>query len=269
MLGIFFRSLKNNRNQLVIYSLASIAFLEIYIAMFPMMKSQTEQLTELLKMYPESFMKAFGFDTSQLLFDKIGAFLATEQFTFMWPIMAILFLVSYSNSCIAGEVDKGTMEMILSQPVSRIKIFIVRYLAGLTNFLIFTFVSVFAVVPLTLMHGIEFDIKSLTIFFLEAFLFGLAIYSLSMFSSSMFSDKGKASLVTSGVLIIMYVANIVAGLKDSFSDLKYFSFFHYYNPSSALVKNTIPDWTVLVFLGFSLVMFISAIFWFNKRDIAV
>lgn len=269
MLGIISRSLKSTRSQLLIYSLASIGFLEIYVAMFPFMQTQTQQLTDMLKLYPESFMKAFGFDVSQMMFDKLGSFLATEQFSFMWPIMAIMFLVSYSNASIAGEVDKGTMEVLLSQPVSRIKIFAGRYLAGLTNFFIFTFASVFAVVPLAKMHGIEYNMKGLFVFSLEAFLFGIAIYSLAIFSSSLFSEKGKASMATAGVLISMYVLNIVSSLKPSLSDLQYLSFFHYYNPASALTKNTFPDWTIMVFLSFSLVMTIAAALWFNKRDIAV
>jgi ABC-2 type transport system permease protein len=269
MLGIVLRSLKNNKGSLAIYSIASIGFLEVYVSMFPFMQQQSAQLSDMLKLYPESLMKAFGFDSSQLLFDQIGSFLATEQFSFMWPIMAIIFLVSYSNSSIVGEIENGTVEVLLSQPISRTKIFFGRYFAGLINLFVFTFASVFAVVPLALLHDIKYNTKGLLAFSIEAFLFGAAIFSLAMLASSLFSEKGKANIITIGVLISMYVANIVSSLKPSLSDLQYFSFFHYYNPASALVKNTFPDWTLIVFIGFSLVVTAVAAVWFNKRDVAV
>lgn len=54
-----------------------------------------------------------------------------------------------------------------------------------------------------------------------------------------FSDKGKATMASGGVLIVMYFLNIISSLKDSLVNLKYASFFNYFNASSLMAKNTL------------------------------
>ncbi len=72
----------------------------------------------------------------------------------------------------------------------------------------------------------------------------------------------------SGLFIVgMYVLNIVASLKDSLSDLKYASFFYYYNPLKAFAYGNIDKWTFLVFGIVILITFIFGLIIFAKRDI--
>jgi hypothetical protein len=82
------------------------------------------------------------------------------------------------------------------------------------------------------------------------------------FFSSLFSEKGRANFIPAGILVLMYVLNIVAGLKDNLKNLKYFSFFYYYNPGKFLVYGEVDNRAWWVFLGTFLVATILAAIWF-------
>ena len=67
----------------------------------------------------------------------------------------------------------------------------------------------------------------------------------------------------------MYVLNIIAAIRESLADLKYASFFYYFNPSLALIYNKIDDYSYVVFLSVIVVFTILGAIIFSKRDIAV
>jgi len=74
-------------------------------------------------------------------------------------------------------------------------------------------------------------------------------------------------MTTGGILIIMYVLNLISSLKNGLGIFKYLSFFHYYDPTQALVHNSINGVAVLVFIVVSVACAIAGAILFSKRDI--
>ena len=266
MWAVFWRILKDRRIQILIYCLASIGLLWMYIALFPAFKDQSANLEQLIKSYPESFLKAFNFDIKS--FTTVEGYLATEQYSFVYPLMVIFMLVGFAGAAFAGEIEKGTIEILIAQPISRLKLFFSRYFAGLLILIIFTATSVYGAIPLARAYDISISAEAFSKLAILAFIFALAIYSIAIMLSAIFSDRGKVFFITGGILILMYVLNILASIKESLSDLKFASFFYYFNPAKALGHNEIDDWAYLVFLGVAVVCTLIGAIWFSKRDIA-
>lgn len=265
-MAIFWRIMKDRRVLLVVYTFFGVAVLLMYIALFPSFSKQTASLEQVMKSYPESFMKAFNFDIKS--FNTIEGYLSTEQFSFMWPLLVILMSIGFASTCFAAEIEKGTIEILLSQPVSRLKIFISRYLAGLTNILIFTFMSIYAVIPLCRAFNIPYNSENIFKLILLALLFAWAIYSIGIMASAIVSDRGKVYFISGVTLVIMYVLNIVSSIKDQLADFKYLSFFYYFNASKALVRGDIDQWSYLVFGSVIIFCTIFGAIYFIKRDAA-
>ena len=252
---------------LLILALSVAGFQEMYIALFPEIQKQADQLNKLLEAYPESFMKAFGIDSATSMFSTLENYLSTEMFTFFWPILMIVAAVSLAGYSIAGDIDKGTIEMVLAQPISRIKLFFSRYLAGAVGLIAFSVVSAFSPVLWAELHGIDYDLKKFAVLSLGCILFSLAAFGLAMLVSSLVSDKGKVGMITGGTIALMYVLNILASLQEKLENLKYFSFFNYYRGEVLLGKGEFVQWSVPVLGGFALVTAMLALYIFNKRDI--
>lgn len=267
MWTIFLRVFNDRKISLVIYSLAGIGLLWVFIAAYPIIQEQTTAMLELLDGFPEGFLKAFGVDSGS--FGTVEGFLAAKQYSATWPLMVILFLVALAGTVIAGEIEKGSIEISLSNPVSRLSIFFGRYLVGLTGLVIFTFFSVFSLVPLAALYNVDISFPAVLKLSTIAFLFGWAILSLSMLLSSIFSDKNRVYMTVGGLMIGMYMLNVVALIKEEIGYIKYVSFFHYFDTNGALILETIGATSVIIFCICGIVFTGLGVWWFNKRDIAV
>lgn len=266
---IFWRILKDKRMSLVAYTVGAIATVEMYIALFPAIQQQAEQLNKLLAAYPKGFMEAFGFNGTEALFSRLESYMSTEYFSFFWPIMVITMMIGFANMMVVTEIEKGTIELSLAQPVSRLKLFFTRYLSGAFYFLVFDLVSIFAIIPVAILNKVDYRLESYFTVTGVSLLFGLSIFSIAVLFSAIFSEKGKAMGASAALLMLMYVLNIVSTLKDALRDVRYFSIFYYFNPATVFGNNEVIKYSVPVFIGIIVIFTAAAAFWFNRRDVAV
>lgn len=269
MFGIMKRIIKDKYKSLLIFTGTSLAFSEMYLILYPTIKAQSDQLSQLLKMYPESFFKAFGLDAATLTFSRVEYFLSSEIFSLIWPILIVIFAIGLANNAFVAEIENGTIEIALSQPISRLKLFFSRYFAGMLMLAAFAFGSVLLLIPMIILHGFEYTASHFVLTAWIGFLFGAVVYTLATFFSVVFSQKGIATFATSGILIVMYVVNIISGLKSSLEKIQYSSFFHYYVGATLLTKGEVVKYTYPVFLGVIVVILAISAIWFNSRDLSV
>lgn len=263
------RMFRDKLKSLIIYSIFSIGFLEMYVAIFPIISQRADQFDKILSTLPPEVFKAVGMDVSTLSFGNFESYLSTEYISLLWPILAIIFAISIANYISVNEVDKGTIETLMSLPVNRTRIFIERYFTGLLILFIFCAISIFGVLPLAMIHGVDFSFVNYLTTTIGSCLFIWAIYSLATLMSVIFSEKGKATMISAGILMLMYVVHIISTLNESLKNIQYLSFFHYYKGSDLLAKNVYPEFVLLALGGFAILSTIGAIVWFNRRDLSV
>lgn len=263
------RMLFDKWKSFVIYLIASIGFLEMYIALFPAIQKQAGQFSQLIKTMPPELFKAMNMDPQSFSFSNLQSYLSTEYMSFLWPILAIIFAVSLASYIAVNEIDKGTIETLASLPANRSRIFIERYMAGLLLLMGFCAISLFGAIPLAQFHNTEFIFGNFFTATIGSFMFIWAVYSLATLFSVILSEKGKSSMASGGVLILMYVLYIVSTLQDSMKNLKYLSFFNYFSGSELLAKNVYPEYTFLALGGFAVITTAVALLWFEQRDLSV
>jgi len=267
MLAIIFQTIKSKKISLISYSLGALLFLWMFVSMFPSIQEQSEKFAEVFSSYPEQFFSIFNIE--ELQFDTLEKFLAIEHYSILWPILALFLMVSIAGVGLSGEIEKGTMSLVLARPVSRLKIFAARYIAGLMMLVIFTLFSVFAVIPLSALHNVDYSLESQLAVSLLGFLFGWAVFSLAYMFSAVFSEKSKTYMLMGGVLVGMYALNIAANLKENWEDLNFFTFFHYFNYNKALLDAGIGRDTLFVFIATIVISTVCGALIFHKRDIAI
>jgi ABC-2 type transport system permease protein len=268
MVGIAIRMFLDRWRSLLIYIFASLGFSEMYVALYPTLRDQLQNLEGFLEAFPQGFMEAFGFTPETMSFATVESLMATEMFSFIWPIILIILAASLANNSFAGDIEKGTIELTLAQPISRARLFLARYLTGSIILTAFVVISVFGIIPLAAMHGIEYNPEAYVKMTVLGIFFGLAVYSLGALFSTIFSEKGKANFALVGVLITMYALNIVARLNDNFEALRYTSFFNYLDPGKAMVNVEYASWALPFFGVVFVVGSALALLRFLKRDIA-
>ena len=267
MWHVAWRSLKDKKITLLVLCLVGIGFVFMYSAIFPSIKSQSDTFNELLKAYPMDVMKAMGIDSLDM--STLQSFLCMEYFSLLWPILAIMVGVTFAGYSLAGEIEAGTMPLLLSLPLSRQKIFWGKFLATVMAIAIFTVATTWVVWPIGAIFGAKIPLGNLAWLSLFAFLFCLTVAGVATFFSAIFNEKGRAYFISTGIFLLMYVASAVAALKEQFSDLRFVSLFSYFKATSILVYgqiNTQIYWFTLI-VTFVLVM--AACAWFTRKNISV
>lgn len=269
MLATYLRFIKDKRSSLLGFMAGTIAFLEMYVALFPTFgKLADEKMMTLLDSYPKEIWTVMGVDPAKLSFTKIESFLAMEQFSIIWPILIVILSISLANSAFAAEIEKGTIEVLLAQPLSRLRLFLSRFLAGASLLTVFIFATSYAVLPLAAIHNIDMKAANIFPMAISGLLFALFVYALATLFSTVFSEKGKATFLTTGIIMVSYIANVASGLNKDIADIKYGSIFYYYNSTINFVDGKLVDKAPIFFLVGALIFMIAAAIRFQTRDIA-
>lgn len=267
MWALFIKTIKDRRISIIVYCVATIVLLLMYISMYPSILKQTAVFSEVLKNYPQGFMKAFGIES--LSFDHLENFLSMEQFGIVWPLITIFLMAGLASHNIAKDIEQGTVEILLSRPISRLKIFFSRYFAAMSVLLVFTLLSTLSVAPLAALFKIDYQFNNYLLTALIGFLFGWAFFSVAMMFSAFFSEKSRVAMSLGGVAIVMYVAKVISSLLDKFDWTKYVSFFYYFNPNDTLIHGELKMLPIIVFILSAIVCTTIGAWRFNRRDIAV
>jgi ABC-2 type transport system permease protein len=265
MSEIFKKTLKEKYKFIIILCVILIFALWLYISLYPTFSKQSGEYEKLLSQFPKEMWQIFGISEGKFIITNLESFISVEMFSIFWPVVAIIIIVNLGTAMIGGEEDKGTLILLLSLPVTRIRLFLGKYLASLCLIALFCFASVYSVIPYASLYNIEYNLEVYHKVFLTALAFctcGLTIAALC----SVLWEKGKASGAATGIYLIMYIIYIVSALKDELKDLRYLSFFHYLDLPGVLSNNRLDGQGIFVFLAVTAVTLTATLWIFNKKD---
>src|SRR5512133_2148967 len=104
MIAVYLRFFKEKTLSLAIYVGSMVAFLELYVLTFPSLATQTQQLSQIVKSMPKGLLESFGVDPASLTLFTLEGLLSTKHFSFVWPLVTVIFAVSLANHALSGEV---------------------------------------------------------------------------------------------------------------------------------------------------------------------
>lgn len=264
--NIIMKNIHDRRVSLVIYAAAVAAYGLMMIAIWPSLSKDISSLEQLWEQYPEGLKEIFG---ASIPFTNFDGFLTLEYFSIIWIIIAFALSAGVATGSLAGEIDKGTMELLLSQPVSRRAV-----VTGAMAFHALALIAVIAATMIPIILGamaIGADLNRTGILALSVllFLFTMSLASLGFMFSAWYSERGKALFTVVGILIFSYALDILAKFSDFIDNFHFLSLFKYYQPYP-YISNASIDWgSLAVYAGISVIASIIAIWHFERRDIAV
>ncbi|MCX6812184.1 MAG: ABC transporter permease subunit [Candidatus Berkelbacteria bacterium] len=258
--------MKERKWPIIIYSVVSVLLLLLYVSLFPGLQSQSKQLGEVLKSMPAGLLKALGSSADQLSNFTLEALLASKQFSVVFQTMAAILAISIAVNDLAAEIERGTIEFLLSQPVSRLKLYFSRFFSGAILLITFTAFSTISVIPLAKMFNVAYQANVYFMLFFVGSLFALACYSFSYLISALSSTNGRVFGIAGGIIGYMYITFIVSTLKENLDKLKFVSFFHYF--SADVIYNGIDKLAIWVFVLTIIICTTVGAVIFQRRDIS-
>jgi ABC-2 type transport system permease protein len=224
------------------------------------------QLASLLDtdIVPKPFLRLMGADP----FSLTGA----VALGWVHPIglgLMVLFPMGLGATMIAGERQRGTLEVLLSRPISRRALYATHLvtLAGLAALAVAaaiagTFVGSAA-------YGVAGDLDPANLAFLalNSWLFLVALASVSLAASASFDRAAAPVGIVIAILLLGYLLEVLGTLWPDAAFLQPYTPFHYLRPLTILGGNGDPaDLAVLAALA--VVAAAYGLWRFPRRDLA-
>lgn len=184
-------------------------------------------------------------------------------------VLTSVFAVGFSSAAIAGERQRGTLEVTLARPVSRQAF----YLTLLTA--CFGFIGLAIAALLTggiagaTFSGVisEIDLARIPLVWLNGVLLFSALAAIGLAASVTFDRLAPALGWTLGIGVVMYVLEVLGSLWPDAEFLQPYSLFHYLQAKAILIGNANPsDLAVLAAVIGAAILW--ALIVFPRRDLA-
>ena len=246
---------------LVVITAAYAGFITVF---YTNVAENAEEFEKLLDVYPKELLIAFGIEAN---FADPGVFLSGYVFNFLWPLIAAIAAIAVATR-LAADADRGFLDIVLSTRLTR-----VRHLLGS----IATQLVVIALLAITMVAGIfvgdlliepDFPTDRVLLAALPSVAFGMAVAGPATLAAVTLLDRGRAAGLVAGVLVVMYLFNVVAALAPDVDALASISAFHYFRVGDLIGKGIYPAADSLLLAGVGIAGWALAIAAFRRRDLA-
>lgn len=260
----FWHELMNNRGKILGWGLTLAVLGGYLLSFYETIADQQEQLQHLMASYPPEMMAFFG--GVEDMFTPAG-FMHLEFFSYM-PIVLGIFAVLAGSGLLAADEEKGTLNLILSHPISRSRLFWGRLLA---------FVAITLIILLVIWLGFGIGINAteeidlgwgellLPLLTLLAVL--LLFGTLGLLLSLVLPSRGLAAMVAGVLLVASFFITSLANIDPDLEPLADFSPLTYYQGGDALTDFN-AAWLVGLMVA-ALVFALLAWWRFERKDIRV
>jgi ABC-2 type transport system permease protein len=202
---------------------------------------------------------------ADIRFERPTDFLVVEMLHPVVIILITLWAVGRTGGAVAGEIDRGTMELLLSQPVPRDRLIVAHLIVDLivipvivASILLGTQLGLWFTGPFIENHDVFNDLPPAAQLIAKANgpkelpvdtsgqwkaalnLCGLAfaISGVTLAVSSLGRSRWRALGWATLIVVVMFLVNVVGQLWEPVGRLRPFTLFFYYQPQTVWLKGT-------------------------------
>ena len=263
LFALILHTLRSRVRSVVIWGVALGLLSLITVAFFPSLEDQGQQLNRLMESYPPEMRDLFGMGEGTDL-STIEGFLASQVFSFMAPLALAFFPILASAGAIAGAEERGTIDVLLGNPVPRWQLVVGNFVATATSTLgIVAILGLFTWVPAVLLD-VDLSLEKAAEATLNLWPLCMFFGGLAMLCSAFFHRRVLAIAIPGFVLVATYFINALGESVEDLEDVQPLTVFHYYGSA---IEDGI-DWSNFggVTLA-ALVLVLLAVLAFGRRDI--
>jgi ABC-2 type transport system permease protein len=191
---------------------------------------------------------------------------------FVHPISVALvcvYAVGFATSAVAGERQRGTLEVLLARPISRRSLYVTLLVSCLTFIAVVVAAQVIGSFVGALLSGVANEVAAgnLVVLWLNGVLLYAAFAAIGLAASVSFDRLGPPLGITLGVVVVAYFLQILGTLWPDAKGLQPYSLFQYLHAKD-VASGVLHPLDFLV-LG---VVFTAGVVWalyeFPRRDLA-
>jgi ABC-2 type transport system permease protein len=240
------------------------AYVAMVVSVYPTIRDNTE-LEQLMEQYPEALKAFFAFG-GQLDFTSAAGYLGGELFSFMIPLLFLVAAVGNGAAAIAGEEERGTLDLLLTTPLSRRRVALEK-LGAIGVELIALGLALWLALWLGARAiGMELSAADLAAATADVVLLATAYGAIAFALGAATGRKGVAIGVAIAAAVAAYLVNSLAPLVEALEPLRRISpFFHY--AASDPLRQGLDPWHALFLVAVGAGAALIGVVLFARRDV--
>jgi ABC-2 type transport system permease protein len=262
--SIFAKGIRDQRRSLLAWIVGIAAYVAVLCAIYPAVHKSAGSLDQYIQNLPQAFRNAFL--GGQVDLTSPAGFIDTEMFSFMGPILILVFSVGLGARAVAGEEEAGTLDMVLAYPVSRRSVILQKF-AVLTVMLTALTAALFVSLLVgTQAAGMSIGAGRLVQASVLLGLLGLVFGSVA-FGAAAASGRRVVGIAAGGGLAwALYLLNALGQLVHSLNGFRVLSLFYYYGGAAPL-RRGLDATNLAAFLLITALALGGALLAFQRRDL--
>lgn len=250
--------LRDRRRSVLAWGLPVGLMSAFIVAIFP---SVEDSISKAVEGYPSALKEAFGIGE----LSNVEQYLQAEMLSLIVPLALGYLAVRAVASGLAGAAESGRLDVLLSAPVSRRRICAAGFLASAVELAAVLVVSWLLTMAGSLLAGAGLAAGPAAAGYASVWPLALLFAGLGIVACAFTLRTSVVTGAVAGVLVAMYVVDLIGKLDPSLADVRYASVFKYYG--NAIEDGLEP----LAFCGVTLVAVALAglgAWLFDRRDIS-
>ena len=196
-------------------------------------------------------------------------FLNLELYSIFFVLILGIVIAFIAASIISKEIESKSIDILLSNPISRKQVIIERFLGLIPMVLIINFFTMVVVYGITIVINESLDFVNLFITHLYAMPYFFSVIGIAILVSTLIDEKMKSIIIMIALLVGMFFLEYIANITPDTKNIGLVSLTHYYKPYNALKFGNV-DWNgVIVLFTVTIISLVIAVIYFDKKDIKV
>ncbi len=260
--NIFLKTLRDQRTSGLFWIAGILAISAYVIFLYPVIVENTG-LNEFIKDLPKQITALVG---GTLDYSTAIGFLNAQLFSVIAPLILIVYAVTQGTAAIAGEEERGTLALLLSNPVRRRRVALQKAAAVAAGLAVGAFTFWAGLIVWARIAGVDLDIGGLASGSIMLGLIALLFAAMGLALGAATGRKGVSGGVTGAIAVATYLLNAFIPLIDWLRPARFATPFYYYKGNDPLTNGLSVAHALTLAAG-AIVLIAASVLAFERRDL--
>jgi ABC-2 type transport system permease protein len=196
-----------------------------------------------------------------------AGFLNAELFTFISPLLILAYTVAIGSSATAGEEERGTMDLLLANPIPRWRVVVDKAIAMVIGSVVIGVMMWLGAAIGATLAKVDIDLGLVAQALASVILLGLAFGMFALALGAITGRRSASAAIALMVAIASFFLNAFGLLVDWLGPWRPVSPFYHYIGNNPLTNGLDPEHAA-VLVAIAVVSAAVAVVAFERRDLA-
>ncbi len=264
--SIFAKTIWERRRSILWWVAGLVALAGLTVAFYPAIRDDAESFEDLFEAFPPELLSVFGIEDAASLVTATGL-VNSRLYAGIGPLIVAALGISLGTAAVAGEEDRGTLDLLLAQPVTRTQVIIEKFAAAVVLVAVAMVALFLTLLVLDPVVDLGFGISGLFAANATLGLFALLFCALALAVGSLTGNRGLTMGVSAGATAALFFIHGLTPLVDEVAWVAELTPFHWLQDPNPLAVG-LDVIAVLLFAAAIAALVATATWGLNRRDIA-